>query len=283
MANSLFQEILKSEIPFGYQQANCHNLAHYISLFTESKGILASKIWAFTPSIYSNSSTKLISFTDKKKLSPTGKIDWGYHVAPVLQVQVGNKSQKMVIDPGLFPEGLVHYRTWIAKLKTQNLIYLIMDSEWYLFNSALFPNSEPQFWQENSIDSLKPNLVLPEWFSDKLITDFFKYEEDSKDNHWLEKGMAINETATQFYHAEIEPILNLKNELLKDYRDLAGNVFNFETVFRDNMWNYEMTTEFQQKHHKIIEKYRKIYEDELTKWQLNLSYLEQKINGNNLK
>lgn len=236
----------------------------------ESIGLKAAKIWAFTPSIYSNSGTNLISFTDKKKSSPNGKIDWGYHVAPILQVKIGNKHQKMVIDPGLFPEGLVSYRTWLAKLKTPSLIYLIMDSEWYLFNSRIIQNSEPQFWQENSIDSLKPNLVLPEWFSDKLITDFFKYEEDSKDNHWLEKGMAINETAIQFYNAEIKPILNLKlqNELLKEYRDLAGNVFNFETVFRDNMWNYEMTTEFQQKHHKVIAKYRKIYESELVKWQL---------------
>lgn len=271
MANSLFQEILKSEIPFGYQQANCHNLAHYICLFIEAKGIVTSKIWAFTPSIYSDTSTKLISFTDKKKLSPNGKIDWGYHVAPVLQVKVGNDSQKMVIDPGLFPNGLVHYRTWLAKLKTQNLIYLIMDSEWYLFNSTIMANSQNQFWEDNDNDVMKPNLVLPDWFSDKLITDFFKYEEDSKDNNWLEKGMAINETATQFYNAEIKPILNSKSELLKEYRDLAGNVFNFETVFRDNMWNYEMTTEFQQKHFKIIEKYRKIYEMELEKWKIKLA------------
>lgn len=276
MAKLLFQEILELELPFGYQQANCHNLSHFICLYFESKKITTSKIWAFTPGIYSDTSTKLISFTDKKKLSPNGKIDWGYHVATVLHVEMGSKIKKMVFDLGLFPNRMVLYREWLAKLKTRKLIYLIMDSEWYLFNSKLESNSHNQFYQENNECYVKPNVVLPEWFSDKLITDFFKYEEDSKDNHWLEKGLAINATAIQFYHTEIEPILNSKSELLNEYRDLAGNVFNFETVFRDNMFNYEMTEEFQKKHFVIIEKYRKIYESEFEKWKLKFQDLDNK-------
>ena len=176
----------------------------------------------------------------------------------------------MVIDPVLFPNGPVKYRTWLTKLKTKKLIYLIMDAEWYLFNSSLIPNSQLQFCEFTN--PYKPNIVLPEWFSDKLITDFFKYEDVSKDNHWLEKGLAINETAIQFYNHEIKPILSYssQSELLKEYRDLVGNVFNFETVFRDNMWNYEMTEEFQQKHHLVIQKYRVIYENEVLKWQEKL-------------
>lgn len=270
-ANYLFQEILRLEIPFEYQQANCHNLSHYIALFIASKSITCSKIWAFTPSVYSNSSTKLISFKDKKKLSPNGKIDWGYHVATVLHVRLGNKSQKMVIDPGLFPDKLVHFRTWLAKLKSQNLVYLVMDSEWYLFNSTLLEHSHNPFLEEN----IKPNVILPKWFSNKLITDFFKYEEESKENHWLEKGMAINETAIQFYNKEIKSILNSKSELLTDYKNLTGNVYNFETVFRDSTFNYEMTAEFQEKHSKVIEKYRKVYEIELAKWKNKLNQLQK--------
>ncbi len=179
----------------------------------------------------------------------------------------------MVIDPVLFPNGPVKYRTWLTKLKTKKLIYLIMDAEWYLFNSSLIPNSQLQFCEFTN--PYKPNIVLPEWFSDKLITDFFKYEDVSKDNHWLEKGLAINETAIQFYNHEIKPILSYssKSELLKEYRDLVGNVFNFETVFRDNMWNYEMTEEFQQKHQLVIQKYRVIYENEVLKWQEKLNTL----------
>ncbi|MFD0779325.1 protein-glutamine glutaminase family protein [Flavobacterium myungsuense] len=66
--------MLTLELPFGYQQANCHNLSHYICLYFESKKITTSKIWAFTPGIYSDTSTKLISFTDKKSYLQTEKL-----------------------------------------------------------------------------------------------------------------------------------------------------------------------------------------------------------------
>jgi Glutaminase len=270
-ANFLFADILKSGIPFGYQQANCHNISHFISLLLASKGVQCAKIWAFAPVVYSTSSSKLISFADKKNISPYGRIDWGYHVAPILQVRINSKVRKMVIDPGLFPKSLVRYRTWLAKLKTRKLIYLIMDSEWYLFNSSMIPNSQlsPDY------NEIQPNVKLPDWFSDKLITDFFKYEDDCLEQHWIEKGLAINETALTFYESEIKPILHSKvnHELVEDYKMLSGNVFNFETVFRDQNWNYEMNEDFQFRHQDSIAKYREIYLSNLKKWQESVAEL----------
>ncbi|HEY6143532.1 MAG TPA: protein-glutamine glutaminase family protein [Flavobacterium sp.] len=277
-ANALFAEIMKSGLPFGYQQANCHNISHYISLLLESKGYLCAKIWAFAPVVYSTSSSKLISRPDKKNISPTGKIDWGYHVAPIVQVRIGNRVRKMAIDPGLFKTP-VRYRTWIAKLKIKQLIYLIVDSEWYLFNSSTIPNSELIPYDE-SLDANPTNVQLPDWFSDKLITDFFKYEEDSLEQHWIEKGLAVNETAMAFYDTEIKPILNSEQhqDLVNDYKMLVGNVFNFETIFRDNNWNNEMNDDFQLKHQEIIAKYRQIYASNLKKWQESLVSLINTIN-----
>ncbi|TRX43177.1 hypothetical protein FNW21_02175 [Flavobacterium restrictum] len=270
-ANDLFAEIMQSGIPFGYQQANCHNISHYISMLLASKGYQCAKIWAFAPVVYSTSSSKLISFADKKNISPNGKIDWGYHVAPILQVRIGNKVRKMVIDPGLFPKSPVRYRTWLAKLKTRKLIYLIVDSVWYLFNSSVIPNSQLQ----PDLNTVQPNVKLPDWFSDKLITDFFKYEEDSLEQHWIEKGLAVNETAMAFYDTEIKPILQSKQQqdLVADYKMLVGNVFNFETIFRDGNWNYEMDNNFQFRHQIIIAKYRQIYFGNLSKWQCKLALL----------
>lgn len=281
----MFAEIAKSGIPFGYQQANCHNISHYISTLLASKGYRCAKIWAFAPVVYSTSSSKLISFTDKKNISPNGKIDWGYHVAPVLQVRIGNKVRKMVIDPGMFPKGIVRYRTWLAKLRTRKLIYLIMDSEWYLYNSSMIPNSQIQF-EENDLSNLsKPNVKLPDWFSDKLITDFFRYEDEAMEQHWMEKGLSINDTAIVFYESEIKPILHnkLQIDLVSDYKKLAGNVFNFETIFRDNNWNYEMHSDFQLRHQEIIVKYRELYALNLKKWQEALASLNEKINDKKKK
>ena len=269
---------MQSGIPFGYQQANCHNISHYISLLLESKGYQCAKIWAFAPVVYSTSSSKLIRIPDKKNISPGGKIDWGYHVAPILQVRIGNKVRKMVIDPGLFKTP-VRYRTWLAKLKTRKLIYLIMDSEWYLYNSSMIPNSELQANPDELINANPTNVKLPEWFSDKLITDFFRYEDEALEQHWIEKGLAVNETAITFYTSEIEPILhsNSHNELVSDYKMMIGEVFNFETVFRDNNWNYEMTLDFQLKHQEIIAKYREIYASNLQKWEESLARLIESI------
>lgn len=250
-----------------------------------SKGYRCAKIWAFAPVVYSTSSSKLISFTDKKNISPNGKIDWGYHVAPVLQVRIGNKVRKMVIDPGMFPKGIVRYRTWLAKLRTRKLIYLIMDSEWYLYNSSMIPNSQIQF-EENDLSNLsKPNVKLPDWFSDKLITDFFRYEDEAMEQHWMEKGLSINDTAIVFYESEIKPILHnkLQIDLVSDYKKLAGNVFNFETIFRDNNWNYEMDSDFQLRHQEIIVKYRELYALNLKKWQEALASLNEKINDKKKK
>ena len=278
-ANFLFAEIIQTGIPFGYQQANCHNISHYISLLLASKGYQCAKIWAFAPIVYSTSSTKLISFVDKKNISPNGNIDWGYHVAPVIQVRIGTKVRKMVIDPGLFPKSPVRYRTWLAKLKTRQLIYLIMDSEWYLYNSAMIPNSQLYYDSNEVFDSIQPNVKLPDWFSDKLITDFFKYEEDALEQHWIEKGLAVNETAMAFYTNEIKPILhsNINHDLIQDYKMLVGNVFNFETIFRDNNWNYEMDDDFQFKHQEIIGKYREIYFSNLEKWKKAIIMLNETI------
>jgi hypothetical protein len=272
-------------IPFGYQQANCHNISHYISTFLESKGYYCGKIWAFAPVVYSMNSSRLISFADKKNISPTGKIDWGYHVAPILQVRIGNKVRKMVIDPGLFPKNMVRYRTWLAKLRTRKLIYLIMDSEWYLYNSSMIPNSQIQYNSNGYTNAIQPNVKLPDWFSDKLITDFFKYEDDALQQNWIEKGLAVNETAMAFYDAEIKPLLHSKIhlDLVDDYKMLVGNVFNFETIFRDNNWNYEMDNNFQFKHQTIIAKYRDIYFSNLNKWQESLASLNQIIRESNTK
>lgn len=268
-AQVLFESIQNAEIPFAYQQANCHNISHYISLLAKSQGITLAKIWAFSPGIYTTHNPAVISFKDKNQLSPTGKIDWAYHVAPVVFVEQDGVVAKMVIDSVLFPKGAVHYKAWLAKIKTKKLIYLMMDAEWYLFNTSHASNSTLEFFDDNTDEPVKPNVIFPDWFANKCVTDFFKYEGNSKDNGWLEKGLATNETALIFYENEIKPILNDPSQamLLDDYRSLVGNVLNFENVFRDYVYNYEMDEAFHEKHASIISTYRLIFNDACLKWQ----------------
>jgi hypothetical protein len=133
----------------------------------------------------------------------------------------------------------------------------------------MIPNSQLDCNLNGIPNSNQQNIQLPEWFSDKLINDFFKYDEDALAQHWVEKGLAVNETALAFYNAEIKPILDLPQyeDMVNDYKMLVGNVFNFETIFRDNNWNNEMNNDFQMKHQNIIAQYREIYYSNLTKWK----------------
>ena len=274
-ASILFEQIQNAGIPFAYHQANCHNIAHYICLLAESQGITLAKIWAFSPGIYTNTSSRVMSFPDQNKLSPTGKIDWGYHVAPVVLVEENGETTKMAIDPTLFPDGPVPYRTWIAKIRTRKLLYLIMDAEWYLFNTSYVQNTQLEFLDDTTDEPVETNIKFPTWFANKCVKDFFKYEDDCRTQFWMEKGLATNDTASQFYENEIRPILEdpSQADLLKDYRNLVGNVLNFENVFRDYVYNYEMNYEFYLAHDLIISKYREIFNLHVEKWQVKVAQL----------
>lgn len=259
-------------------QGNCHNLSHLSCILAEKKGIKAMKIWAFSPTSYSNEDPSMITVKDKNAISLTETIDWRYHVAMVLLVKTSELTEEWVIDLALFPKGPVYYRTWLAKFKTENLLHLFADAHWYLFNSwyqytynieGLDDEPLPFVFHEES------SLDLPEWFPQEVIYDFYKHELDCKENHWLEKGLAVNACAYQFFMNEIYPKQenSFYNDLVYDYRLMVGDVFNFETVFRDFTYNDEMTEEFQMKHTAIIAKYRLVYERELTRWQIKLQEL----------
>jgi hypothetical protein len=252
-------------------QGNCHNISHYTSLLLKKKGITPMKIWAFAPSLYSNTDPTMITVKDKNSISLTETIDWRYHVALVLLVKVHNDVvEEFVIDLALFPKAPVYYRTWLVKFKTPNLIHLFTDAHWYLFNTW-YQYSDINATEADGIQIFHedPSVTLPAWFPKEVIYDFFEYELDCKQDHWLEKGLAINSTAYQFFINEIYPKQQnaYYSSLQYDYKLMVGDVYNFETVFRDYSTNDEMSEHFQEKHAFIIEQYRQIYHQELDKWK----------------
>jgi hypothetical protein len=237
--------------------------------------VKAMKIWAFSPASYSNDNPCMITVKDKNAISLTETIDWRYHVAMVLLVKTGEITEEWVIDLALFPKGPVYYRTWLAKFKTEKLLHLFADAHWYLFNSWYEYTTDFEPLEGEPIPYLfheDPSIDLPNWFPKEVIYDFYKYELDCKENHWLEKGLAINATAYQFFMNEIYPKLenSYYSNLLYDYRMMVGDVFNFETIFRDFTYNDEMTEDFQYKYAAIIEKYRLFYDAELRNWKIKL-------------
>jgi hypothetical protein len=278
-AEDFFAGIIKSPIQFGYPNGNCHNRAHLISKMAISRGITPLKIWVFPPGKYSLVDTSLIVFEDKNFISKDNKIKWGFHVAPLLLVGVDT----MAIDPILSPKGLIGYKEWLSKLNIPNALYMILDWDWYSFNTLNGLNVYNNPTNQPSDCSGTLNLSIPGWFPGIITGDFFKYDSTK---FWMEMGLAIDETAYKFYQAEILPLLNNtieakntfddpNNTLLQDYKTLVGNINNFETVFRDNKTNNTINEAFISKHEGAIKKYRAIYEDALERWKKFVAVLDQ--------
>jgi hypothetical protein len=91
-ATKLFQDLASdSNVPFRFPEDGCYARAHYMARKMERKKIISAKVFIHGKYLHVNSSS-----------SPSKEVFWGYHVAPVIKVRVGEKIEPMVIDPSLF-------------------------------------------------------------------------------------------------------------------------------------------------------------------------------------
>lgn len=266
-ANDLFTDIKQNYgIEYRYPQGNCDDRAHYMARIIEKKGISVAKIWNFAPAKISLVFSDLLTVKDPNNFDPDGTISWGYHVAPIVFVEEKGKFDTLVIDPSLC-ETAVNYKQWLKLQGNTNSFYTFLNSEWYVFMTTNGLTAEDRKDNDNDRNSWEP-LTLPDWFPSTITGDFSQYCMGYKDNHNVEIGLAINETAYLFYLNEIKPIENDANQflLLNDYKTFAGKVGNFEKVLIDRELNNEMTMDFQIKYRELIEKYRDIFRDKKSEW-----------------
>lgn len=235
-----FEELKYYLMPlFQYKQGNCHNVSHYASLILRNYGVSHKKIWIYAPTRYDESSKLTIQRPDPNNLSPKGFLTWGFHVAILIQ----HEAQEFVFDYFIDEEKPMTVGDWIESMKINNFYIDIEKPDYYLFYT------KPSLKKKNGI------------FHGK----YFEYEGLSKEENWLTKGLAINDTAVQFLKNELYHFQN-KTPLSDEYRLLAGSINNFECVLRDKSINKRMTFSFQKRHNEIITKYRLIYEQNLDIW-----------------
>lgn len=87
----LFAEVASQpHIPFRYPEDGCYARAHEMSRILESEGIITGKVF-----IEGN-------LRVETKNSPTGYVEWWYHVAPVLIVDRHGLQDVAVLDPSIF-------------------------------------------------------------------------------------------------------------------------------------------------------------------------------------
>jgi hypothetical protein len=121
-----FNELASNDkIPFGYAYDGCYARAHKMSRILESKGVITGK--AFVEG-------------NLNVVSPLlGKVNWWYHVAPVVLVKKDGKEIPYVIDPSLFkkPVPFDDWRDSMTGGKKENL-----DNQYFTNRFSYSPNDK---------------------------------------------------------------------------------------------------------------------------------------------
>lgn len=108
-AQSIFDVMASQpDIAFRYVADGCYARAHLMIKAMNAMGVQAVRVWAFA--------TPGTSLHVKTKLMPGGYVEWVYHVAPAIYVNIGGVKVLMVIDPSLFSKP-VTVEEWINRQK----------------------------------------------------------------------------------------------------------------------------------------------------------------------
>ncbi|SOE23605.1 hypothetical protein SAMN06298216_3990 [Spirosomataceae bacterium TFI 002] len=229
---------------YKYKQGNCHNIVHYCSMILTQRGIKHKKIWCYAPARFVKYARESISKPDPNPHASMGNLLWGYHVALFFEDGPFSFIYDFVVDENM----PISLDSWVAGMGLSQAKVEIVDAENYLFYS------------------LKKKVANVDF-------KYFRYEDNCKDDLWLPKGLAINETAMEFLNEE-RSILEGFSDQSFDYKILIGNILNFECVFKDQSSNNRVTADFQARHIELIDKYRLIYFHNLNKWVDKVEYLD---------
>jgi hypothetical protein len=84
----------QKSIAFAFPLDGCYARAHLMCRLMQKMGYRPAKIWAFA-----NGQSLHVRTANH----PSGHVEWGYHVAPILRVRVSAREERdLVFDPALF-------------------------------------------------------------------------------------------------------------------------------------------------------------------------------------
>jgi hypothetical protein len=207
------------EIEFNFPQGGCQQRAQIMSMILDKKfNIEHCKLWLFAPAAMDMNETFTLYIEDKNGLSPSGKIEWNYHVVPVVQVQGANAIDTLVIDPSINrnePMQMENWFTSIGNSHTGKYSFLLPDK--YFFNC---------FYSGNEMTNI----------FDGSFVDFIN---QAKDDLAVERSLALNDMAMKIYHTYIQPLKNAPDpagiKKLEDLKAVFGNSTILDLLFAQNI------------------------------------------------
>jgi len=115
-----------TKIPFDYPLDCCYSRAHEMCRQFETEGVECRKAWN-----YASPGNSLRADTSKNAVTPSGYVEWRYHVAPLLAVKQPDGSVlDHIIDPSLH-DGPVPVDVWKSRMNDAGSIFKTTDSKPY--------------------------------------------------------------------------------------------------------------------------------------------------------
>ncbi len=196
----------KSNMQFNYPQGGCPERAIVMHYILDSMGIPNFRIWVFAPSRLIEKSSEKMFILDKNNLTTDNgnKIQWDFHVAPcVLGSNETARPDTFVIDPSLRPDKPLKVQEWLSCIGNhEHSKYSFLDGNFYQFNRKDSGNS-------NVINGF-----------------FYSYNDGAYDNLWVEKMMALNQTAYAMYLKYVKD----DDRSLKQVSDIMTVIGNSATL-----------------------------------------------------
>lgn len=131
-ATELFNKAkARKDIAWNYKMDGCYARAHLMARMFEKEGVVVEKAWA----------------RGNLRIPNMGGLAWGYHVAPVLEVEQNGKIEKMIIDPSVASKP-IKVEEWMAIMKataadTKRTDYpSALNASMYKKNSLSFSSSD---------------------------------------------------------------------------------------------------------------------------------------------
>lgn len=134
-------------IPFLYPDDGCWGRAHEMCRLMITQGAQPEKVW-----IYGN-----LKVPSQNK--PNCLVQWGWHVAPTLQVHVAGGIHTWVVDPSLFPDP-VPQGTWVGAQGDPGAIVEPSSAAiFYRTKGGGVTQTDPTYAQTNNVLATYRNLL----------------------------------------------------------------------------------------------------------------------------
>lgn len=215
----VFNSICKTGIEFNFPQGGCQQRAQIMSMMLKQVyKIEHCKVWLFSPSdLYFKDSRKLL-ISDKNNLCKNNQISWGYHVAPAILVKQDKGVDTLVFDPSIKCDTPILLSDWFKAIQNSDVSkYTFLNADRYFFNA--------QYDQSGNLTTV-------------INGYFYEYDQSSKDDLIMEKGLAVNDMAMFMYKKYIKPLMSSTSQedqnKVNDLKAIFGNATALDFLFCQN-------------------------------------------------